>query len=372
MRYFLIKDCRIAGQSDKKRDILIANDKIIAIGNGLARPTIDTEEIDANENLVIPGLVKIDSHFTEINSRDEMMSAVEEDIRTGHTTWIAPAPTADMADMLTKYAFQMVSTLNYSLQFSVDHFKHGDLNKIRTMASLNGMPTMHYTLVTPQAADNERLEMYIDTADKNGLAIMIEVVKGCENADTHLSALDSICRKLDNTQCRVFFINIRYKEEIEIFNRLRETNKNITAQICFNPMQTGNGGLSEFSAEEFMNLLRRNDWLCGNVVVPDMPMPKGEVKVEEGEVIGDFVTKTGMTEVEASEYFTTRPCRILGMTPEKGQIKVGSDADLCIIDNSKPRGQNIMAVIMSGRAVFRDNEIIRNNIKGQQAFRRFV
>lgn len=368
----MIKDCRIAGQSDKKRDILIANDKIIAIGNGLARPTIDTEELDAKENIVIPGLVKVNSHFTSIKGKDEMMKAVENDIRTGHTTWIAPAPTSDMADMLTKYAFQMVSTLNYSLQFSVDQFKHGDINKIKTMSGLNGMPTMHYTLVTPQAADNERIEMYIDTAVKNDLAIMVEVVMGCNNTDTHLSALDSMCRRLDNTQCRMFFINIRYKEEIEIINRLRETNKRVYAQVCYNPLQNGDSILSEFSDKEFMSLLRENDWICGDVFVPASHTPEDGIRIETGEIIGEFVYKVGMTGEEASEYFITRACRILGMAPEKGQVKVGSDADLCIVDNSKPRGQNIMAVIMSGRAVFRDNEIIRNNIKGQQAFRRFV
>lgn len=358
MRYFLIKNCKIANRQETNLDILIAKNKIIAIGNGIARPSVDTNIFDAQGYLVTPGFIDICSPFLSLNNTEEIRRLIHDDVAGGYTTWIGFESATKMTQTLSRLGKQELRTLNYSLHFDADQFKHGDLNKMKSLSATYGLPSMRYTISDLQTAQNDRIDLYLATAAKNKMLLIFSLSHNGNIAEIP-SALELICKKINNTKCKTLFANVRYVEEIEMINRLR-TDNDTYAQICLAPHIHPIGNLNPIDDRLMGTMLRENKWICADIIIPDMPAPQ---RIAQS---FDICKKYNITEEEITEYMTTRKCRIVGLTPEKGQIIVGGDADICIIKNGK-----IRAVVQNGKLTY-DNGIIHENISGLQAFRRII
>lgn len=376
-------------------DILIANNKIVDIGKNFSRPTIDCEEIDANGRLVVPGFVDVCSSFINTAYNERLAAKVYEDISAGFTTWIGDEDPSDAIERLEQLSHQDPHTLNYGLHFNINAFHHGDLNKIKNNAEISGMPTLHYLMKEPKDAFNDRLDLYLATAAKNNMLVMVEINMHC-HVEEHLRAINHFCRKIDGTGCRVMFVNVRFTEEFDVISKSRGGNNDVYVHLLYSPMEQIVPGLTTIDHNTFVELLRQNIWISGDIA--DLP-GGGEASYETvGErekfsrkhrvaILGSLCQKERLTIEEMVEYVTERKCKLLGMWPEKGQVAVGADADLCLVnDNIKQlisleSGEdkmmvelhnNVEIVIMSGSIVYDNGELKLNNIQGKQVFRRFV
>lgn len=393
MRYVLIKKCRIVGVQDRNVDILIANNKIVAIGKNISRPTIDCEDVEAGGRLVVPGFVDICSQFSSTVHNENLTGKVYEDLSGGFTTWIGDVAPSDVAEKLEQLSHQDPHTLNYSLHYNINAFHHGDLNKIKNTSDLNGIPTLHYLVDSAKAAFNDRLDLYLATAAKNDMLMIFEIAIPT-NVDEHLRALNHLCAKIDGMGCRVLFVNVRFKEEFDIIARSRQKNDTFV-HLLYHALPLGVPGLTEISHMEFVELLRQNIWISGDVA--DLKTDSGGAYNIEGRenfsrkhrvaILGALCQEEHLTTEEMVEYVTERKCKLVGLWPEKGRVEVGADADLCVVnDNVKSvvtihdgdfektleLNGSVDVVIMSGRVVYENGDMKLNNIYGQQAFRRFV
>lgn len=369
IRYLLIKRCRIVGSSERNSDILIANSKIIAIGHGLARPTVETEEIDAKGNFVIPGLVDINFKHSFMMSTDELRRNVHEDVKAGFTTWIGHETPSQMAETLRRIDHQDPRTLNYSLHFSVDEFKHGDLSKIRDMATINGITSLHYTLKSLKAATNDRLDLFLTTAAKYNMLCVFDIIQQ-PSADEQIRIIHSVCSKIhacesasENIRVRALFTNVRYEEEFKVISQGRNNDSyghELSVLINFTDEVSGVPGLTPISAESLTEILRQHTWTTADI------WNSNDSRFQQIQRMLNFCRKQELTSDEVVEYFTTRRCKFVGLYPNKGTIKVGSDADICITDNLR-----ITTVIQNGLVTF-NSEIFHENIYGKHAFRRFI
>lgn len=395
MRYLLIKRCRVVGMTEKTLDILCANNRIVAIEKNIDRPTIETEEIDVNGCVAIPGLVDICSTFATTDSNENLRRLINDDVQAGYTTWLSPCPTGILSDKLKMLELQDPQTLNYGLHFSMDAFKPGDINKIRSLNISLGIPSLFYTFHTPQSAFNEHFELYVETAQKLGLMIFVNVVRDC-NADEHLRAFNLLCSKINGTGCKVFFNNIRYSEELDIVVRMKQGGCDVTGQIYYNPFRDRSAtDLHELSSVEFVETLRQNTWLCGEVADVSVS-EKDSIYVGQGmpysrshrvALLATLSKDALLTIDEMVTYLTTRKCEFMGLKNVKGVIRVGADADITFIGESPEQtvvvrsasgeyynvGQKntIRCVVMGGRMIY-NGEVKYNNISGKMTYRRFV
>ncbi len=360
MKYFLIKNCKIIERQEQLLDILIANNKIIAIGRLIARPSVDTPIFDAKGKLAVPGFVNICSPFLSLNNTEDIRRLIHEDVAGGFTTWVGFESASQMNTTLQRLNKQELRTLNYSLHFDADQFKHGDINKMKTLSSLQGLPSMRYTLSSLTAAHNDRLDIYLTIAAQNNMLIMFALTD-FDVAAEKIEAIETICNKINKIKCRTLFTNVKYNEEIDIISKLRCDNDTY-AQICYTiPTDTqNNNGLTPIAETQLITLLRKNEWICADIIMPNTPTNERIIHSYE------ICSRNNINEDELIQFMTTRKCKIIGLTPEKGQIKVGSDADICIIS----KGQ-IAAVVQNGRITY-DNGIQHENISGRQVFRRLI
>lgn len=394
MRYVLIKRCRIVGVMEKNMDILIANNKIVEIGKNISRPTIDCEEIDAEGRMAVPGFVDICSSFINTVYNEKLAAKVYEDLSAGFTTWIGDVSPSNAVERLAQLSFQDPHTLNFSLHYNINAFHHGDLNKIKNTSEINGMPTLHYLMDEPKAAFNDRLDLYLATAAKNNMLLMVEINMHC-HIEEHIRALNHFCKRIDGTGCRVMFVNVRYSEEFDVISKARGNN-DVYVHLLYSPIIRNNYGLTEIEHNVFVELLRQNTWISGDI--DDLP-GEGETSYDGSgvrekfsrkhrvAVLGSLCEKDKLTVEEMVEYMTERKCRLLGLWPEKGQIAVGSDADICLVNDNKhdmisleSGGEKVVLelhnsvdyVLMSGRIVYDKGELRLNNIQGKQVFRRYI
>lgn len=357
------------GLNEKPTDILIANSKIIAIGKALPRPSVDTEEFDAQGLTIIPGLIDIYCRSSLLMNTEELRRKVHEDTKAGFTTWIGRETPSNMKETLNRLNRQETRTLNYSMHFSLDEFHHGDLNKIHDLALLHGIPSMSYTLNTPKAAHNDRLDLYLATAVKNNMQFIFDLnIQG--SVDEHLLALKNICNKISNYEpntgkkIRIMFTNVRFVEELQIITDARHNNNaqencDITALINYCP-DTHIFDLEPIKGPQLSKILRQFVWTSVEISRPELS------RKECIEQLMQFSEEQEFDYNEIIEYFITRKCKMIGFSSDKGDIHVGSDADFCFIDNKK-----IVAVMQNGLLTYY-KDINHNNISGKQIYRRFI
>ncbi len=359
MKYFLIKNCQIANRQENNLDILIANNKIIAIGKNLSCPTVNTSTFDAEKYLVVPGFVNICSPFISLSNTEEKRRLIHDDIAGGYTTWIGTETATNMMQTLSTLGKQDIHTLNYSFHFDVDHFKHGDLNKMKSLSVTYGLPSMLYSITGIETAQNDRIDLFVATAAQNNLLLIFSLIHNNSNADEILEALKIISKRIDNAKCRTLFANVRYAEEIDIISKLRNNN-DIYAQICLDINAIAPSNITLIDGQMMISMLRENKWICADIISPDGSAQKRIAQSFE------ICQKCNIEESELVEYMNTRKCQITGLAPAKGEIRIGADADICIIKKGK-----IRAVIQNGKLTY-DDGIMHENINGMQAFRRII
>jgi len=358
MRYFLIKNCKLVERQNQINDILIANNKIIAIGNEFIRPTIGTETIDANGHLAIPGLINICSNFLSLKDTEELRRQIHNDVAAGFTTWIGFENASQMNETLQRLNKQELRTLNYSVHFDADQFKHGDLNKMKALSTIHGIPSMRYT-INEETAYSDRIEIYLTTAAKNGMLIIFDISSN-QTTKERIDELKIICEKISNVKCKTLFTNILSIEEVDIISQLRTT-CTAYAQISVPPIaNVSDNNFTPITQQYMGTLLRENDWICADIKAT------ANTKREQVVQIFDLCKRNNISEEEMIEFFIRRKCKFAGLSPEKGEIKIGSDADICIINNGV-----IEQVVQNGFLTY-NNGIIHNNISGKQIYRRIM
>lgn len=368
-----------------KRDIMIMGDKIAKVGESFIESSsiLDIEVIDAEEKLVVPGL--IDQHVHLIggggeggfHSRTPEVS-LSQLVRAGVTTVVGLLGTDGVArhavTLLAKAKGldnEGISTYIYSGSYSIPPVTiTGDLRKdIMFIDKVLGVKT---ALSDHRSCGITREEL-IRLASEVRVAAMLSEKHGVVHI--HMGhgkdGMKILFDVLDKSDIPIHhFVPTHVTRNRELFAEALEfARQGGTIDITtLSTLSTSNNNLKpveaiQISLESGISSERITMSSDGNGSVPRYN-EKGELTgIKVAELKSLYLTlvamvKAGIKLEKALSFMTSNVASILGIYPQKGCLKPGSDADLLILD----KDLTIDTVIARGEILLYRKKLLRYGI----------
>lgn len=388
MKYFIIKNCRLAGYDNEPTNIIIGNDRIINIKKGVFPPTLDTDEYDAKGAYVLTPLTDINADFDIENSEDYW--AVDESLAAGVTTWIATRPTTNIIPSLGKIEEHSKCMPNYSLHLSGETLRQPlTFNKISDLRHTYGITTALSTYFTNQLPTAEHISKMLSVCEREELTMVFELVQNAQATEQqYIGAFEIFVEMVVKyAKTPVIFLNICYEEEFAIISKHRG-NKLLFAQLCYSPLKPDNQRLTPWRPDQYCNALRFNTWCFaaisgakyGKYSATDKE--KSLFRRNSLSFLASLEAKNPLTIRELNEFASVRANRLVGLSVMQNPISTGTKANLCIwnpniertieLNNTpiKLRGK-ICAVLVNGRLVYTDF-LEKKQHTGKCVYRRII
>ncbi len=382
MNYLLIKNGFVVKESTiEVEDILVGRNKILQIGKDIERPSLDTPIIDATGKYIMPGAIDINRHYLELagleNNQNELKTLNQAQIVNGTTTMIDT-----IEDCYGKnYVYNIFKAKEKSKHNLIDYGFHLTFEELKDCTS----ETLNYSythegvssfLLTPKSLAEENrknLENIVQYASVNQLLIICDLNFPEEenssgdlenstsyNLENHFNILSFLINNGLEYRCPILFLNIKYREEIDLIQDGIDSNGDfyVSMQIRFilgNYYQAqrykGNSdsqwvhvqGLNLLSEEMVWDLVKRDRYLINppmynlsftanldEELVYNRPDAFFYIRNYMSMLYTVGVMREKISMLQMVELVSTRPAKLMGLSPQKGTMKPGADADIVI------------------------------------------
>lgn len=390
MKEKILKDCRIIDPSQKINEIgsilIDDNGKIKDLGKNvkISKSSTRTEEIDCDKRIAIPGIIDMNVFVGEPGFE------YKENFRTLTQAALAGGVTSVVTMPNTKPLIDNVSMVDFIIRRGRDK---SNLNIFpaacltREMAGkemvefglLNSRGIIAFTDPYQAIQNTEIMSRIMDYASDMGVLIMQHVEDyelskdGCINEGEiatrlGLQSIPSIAEKiiierdltlLEEFPCRYHINQISSQKSVEVIKKNKKNGKKFTTGVSINHLSLNDNDIGDFKTFlKFAPPLRsendRKSLIAAiNSDLIDVIVSAHKPEDEESKRLPFAQAASGSIGVETLlplalelyhnksvdllkliELLTINPAKILKI--DKGTLKVGSDADICIFDPDKP------------------------------------
>ena len=390
MKEKILKNCRIIDPSQKINEIgsilIDDNGKIKDLGKNvkISKSSTKTEEIDCDKRIAIPGIIDMNVFVGEPGFE------YKENFRTLTQAALAGGVTSVVTMPNTKPLIDNVSMVDFIIRRGRDK---SNLNIFpaacltREMAGkemvefglLNSRGIIAFTDPYQAIQNTEIMSRIMDYASDMGVLIMQHVEDyelskdGCINEGEiatrlGLQSIPSIAEKiiierdltlLEEFPCRYHINQISSQKSVEVIKKNKKNGKKFTTGVSINHLSLNDNDIGDFKTFlKFAPPLRsendRKSLISAiNSDLIDVIVSAHKPEDEESKRLPFAQAASGSIGVETLlplalelyhnksvdllkliELLTINPAKILKI--DKGTLKVGSDADICIFDPDKP------------------------------------
>ena len=390
MKEKILKNCRIIDPSQKINEIgsilIDDNGKIKDLGKNvkISKSSTRTEEIDCDKRIAIPGIIDMNVFVGEPGFE------YKENFRTLTQAALAGGVTSVVTMPNTKPLIDNVSMVDFIIRRGRDK---SNLNIFpaacltREMAGremvefglLNSRGIIAFTDPYQAIQNTEIMSRIMDYASDMGVLIMQHVEdyelskNGCINEGEMatrlgLQSIPSIAEKiiierdltlLEEFPCRYHINQISSQKSVEVIKKNKNNGKKFTTGVSINHLSLNDNDIGDFKTFlKFAPPLRsendRKSLIAAiNSDLIDVIVSAHKPEDEESKRLPFAQAASGSIGVETLlplalelyhnksvdllkliELITANPAKILKI--DKGTLKVGSDADICIFDPDKP------------------------------------
>lgn len=382
MDYVLLKNGLVVGeQSIEKSDVLIGNNKIIAVEEKLSRPEPETPIIDAGGKYIFPGAVDTNVAFTAIGEQaiDKQRKLNQAEIMSGSTAMLEilePSYSTFPQDELIHRKNEKISLIpDFGYHLSIHGWKEFDASEIDYCYSHEGITSFFIKWPCQQEFEKDSFNQMLDVIKQFDLLLVLEMQRpnapGSGYMGTnhmfeeaivqHLHQLRNILNIVAKADCKTLFLNICFAEELELIRQF-SNHQRIYAELML-PCHLGDssrfevdehtvfsgfpliGKLNLISAVDFWDILKQEQFIisrpsfnfAGEGVLKDSQVHN---RPDEFFLLKNFLSMvytsgviTGkLSFTDFVDIVSARPARLMGLYPQKGVIRPGADADLVIWD----------------------------------------
>ena len=390
MKEKILKNCKIIDPSQKINEIgsilIDDNGKIKDLGKNvkISKSSTRTEEIDCDKRIAIPGIIDMNVFVGEPGFE------YKENFRTLTQAALAGGVTSVVTMPNTKPLIDNVSMVDFIIRRGRDK---SNLNIFpaacltREMAGkemvefglLNSRGIIAFTDPYQAIQNTEIMSRIMDYASDMGVLIMQHVEDyelskdGCINEGEiatrlGLQSIPSIAEKiiierdltlLEEFPCRYHINQISSQKSVEVIKKNKKNGKKFTTGVSINHLSLNDNDIGDFKTFlKFAPPLRsendRKSLISAiNSDLIDVIVSAHKPEDEESKRLPFAQAASGSIGVETLlplalelyhnksvdllkliELLTINPAKILKI--DKGTLKVGSDADICIFDPDKP------------------------------------
>jgi dihydroorotase-like cyclic amidohydrolase len=431
MNYLLIKNGLIVtGNKVFKADLLIGNDTIIDIATTIQRPDPTTPVIDAAGRFILPGSIDFCHHEltlsgVDVHDRDKLI-AIE--VMSGTTTLfetIEPVSVVDIEKSIgNALRLGQHNLPDFAFHFSPSRYQFINGRDLVDGYVVYGMSSIYISTGFDCTRQDGWFKKLYAHAERFNLTVIIALpddkdVEWNHDDDTaennHLNTmvyLDKVLQRVRNASFPVLLSRLRYKEEVALFNSYLIKNKNLNAEIempcslgdqqAYNAVNESadvyNESLHLISHATFCRLAGLDNYL---VMRPSLKVMIGNTS--ESPVFNRpdkffglkyyssmFYTFTVITGKLAITDFVncmcTKPAMLMGLYPQKGVVRVGSDADVVIwnpdaernlycnfVSETSPKELKLQGraefVFCKGKMVYDGETFFKDNLTGKYLYR---
>ncbi len=438
MNYVLIRNGSIVSSTGiQVSDILIGNNKIIEIAQNIPRPDPETPVIDASGKYVLPGAIDTNRTFSEFGVvlKDEMLKLCRAEVIGGTTCMLENLEPKNKMNCIEGVFLSKnrskESIIDYGFHLSISGWASFSEKELDYCFAHEGITTYSIKSLFEHGVVIEGLVNLMRKMKELNLLLLVEVsypefigsgYAGInqtydETVYDRLEQLKLILEKVIETGCNACFLNISFKEELDLILDAQKRHK-IYAELTM-PCYIGEGmdfvvddktvlhgfplagKLTLIPCKLFWSLIKNEQFL---VARPTLRVSSVDDSIDR-QVFNRpdkyFVLKNALSvlytsgvaedNISISEFcniISEKLARLMGLYPQKGIIRPGSDADIVIWDPdvdrnlycSYPRSSNteVSSAKLKGKAQFvfvngimaYDGEVFYGeNLKGQFIYR---
>jgi dihydroorotase-like cyclic amidohydrolase len=437
MNYLLIKNgLVVTGNRVFKADILIANSKIIEISKEIRRPEPETPVIDASGRFIMPGAIDIRHHDLTAcpdTESQELQKLIMAEISCGTTTIFETL--IQSKKLSVDEVFEKISELgahhlpDFAFHLAPLHCKQLTSNELNNCFLRKGVASFAVNPLLFKESEEKNLKLVIQTARQFGLTLIVELLPpngsdkrsnhpkdtpGTE-ATKHLARFEKLLEIFKDVPFPVLFSTLRFREEVELFQSYIEQNKRLYAEIEI-PYYLGEPNLFEVNERtvlggfelgvtlkpvtgaHFRKLIEQENYIAARPSLSlrfedtaqspvfNRPDKYFGLKYFSSILYTLSVLNGNMAITDFVACIATRPAKLMGLYPQKGVIRVGSDADIVIWNPDFDRNIycNVPSdedsrelklhgrtefVFSKGKMVFDGETFFRENLMGKYLYR---
>lgn len=388
----------VTAEGGRKADLRISNGKILEIAPGLA-PQAEDEVIDAQDLLVLPGIVDCHTHFSLSNrtmtAQDDFDAGSRSAAAGGVTTYINFAPQEKGESLVSALEREMQKAQGHSLvDFSL-HLSFGtpgpdwrdELKEVvrRGISSMKVYTTyrdsIFYTrdfdwyrlmqhsgdegiVVQVHAENDDILEGYRrELLDSGRTSFRYHAASRPEIAETEAVARGIALARA--TGSPLYFVHLSSPDSVDLVDRARQEGLSIFGEVCAHHISLDDSVYDDSDAPRYVMTppLRPRDRAaallhrvaegrvqaigsdhCGYSLAQrggDLDFTQASPGIPGVETLWPvvytaLVASGAMDLVDATKLVTLHPAQIFGLAPRKGALAVGADGDVVLYD-PRPR-----------------------------------
>ncbi len=439
MNYVLIRNGTVVSSTGIQiSDVLIGNNKIIEVAQAIARPDPETPVIDASGKYVMPGAIDTNRNFSEfgIVLKDEMLRLCRAEIIGGTTLMIENIEPKNKLNCVEGVYLSknrsVESIIDYSFHLSVNGWSEFSEKDLEYCFAHEGITTFSVQSLFEHESAIKGLVNLMKKIKELNLLLLVEVshpeyggsgYTGINHTDNdtasvvRLNQLRLILDKIIETGCKACFINIGFKEELDLILEAQKHHK-IYAELTM-PCYIGEnmdfvidsktvmhgfslaGELTLIPYSQFWSLLKDEQFLAARPTLKISSIDDSIDKQVFNRPDEYFVLKNALSvlytsgvasdNISISDFCnltSEKPAKLMGLFPQKGVIRPGSDADIILWDAdvyrnlfcSYPRNTNTEAstlklkgkaqfVFVNGTMAYDGEVFYGENLNGQYIYR---
>ncbi|MDI6785885.1 MAG: dihydroorotase [bacterium] len=411
---------------DKIVNIGIKDGKISYIGND---DIAASEIVDANGLIVTPGLIDIHTHLREPGREDKetIKTGTMAAAKGGFTTILCMPNTFPVIDHGTLVEFIILKARReglvnvFPIGAATRRLEGNELAEIGEMIELgalaisdDGAPVMNSGLMrrlmnytkmfkVPVISHCEDVMLSLDGVVNEGIVSTVLGLQGIPAASEEVMVAREIIL-CEDTDCPIHIAHVSTKGSVELIKRAKEKGLKLTCEVTPHHFTLTEEAVLNFDTNTKMKppLRTKEDVIAIknaikegiiDVIATDhAPHSQAEKECEYGIasfgiigletalplVLTELVEKEGISLMQVISMLTNKPAEIVNI--DKGNIEVGKDADITIIDLNKEflvdinkfvsKSKNspfngwklkgdVFATIVNGKIVFKEGDMIK-------------
>lgn len=375
MHYLLIRNARLPRPDgdDAQTSILIADGKIISIGNRAQHPLTDTTEIDAAGRHVVPALISLSNPRPAYVDADSLNNMNFEHATAGITSIITVSP--NIEDNITEMREFTTPLLNHAFHLPLNQLSLNDSKHIYRLMLREGVSTAIIRMGDERHDSLHDIAPHVTAARILGLRVLFDLrslIDRAERLELIKGLLDILAQDKGNM---AYILGIEYEDELALVKSAIGC-CDLAVHLSFAPFNHGKFG--KLTANTITSTLRENKWCSLGLAYsatralkerwPDMTP---EIISRNKLVLLNAIPADNMlTPYELTEFAMGRPAEFTGLRPPLGDVREGAAANLLIWNHympddarfAAPKGQiedvamrgKIDYVIMNGEVVVSD------------------
>ena len=397
MKYLLLKNGNIVqNQEFLTGDILIGNNRIMETGSDIRIPTPDTEVFDVSNKYVLPGLIHYDCTFLKSDINESSESAIYIALSHGATFLIDTIKLRDDVDFqeTIRWARESCKPIIADYGFHLRAFtcNRVSFNDIIKSFTLEGITSYFIKWKDIEKLEDDHVDQLFMLAAKFKLLVICKLDR-TEVADAeqkqlqntvYLERIGKILSVLKKYRCSFLFLNVASREELNLIFSDKELNDSVYASVNLCCSDEISDKLSYENLDELWE--NKNVLLCPpSLITPNSKKSHFIENSKSLSFLSDLLDdKKRINEnmlVKACEMYAARPSKLLGISPQKGNLERGADADIIIWNPFKPNllksiGTNtsilrkdINAVIVNGKVITDEIYATLHSLDGRYIYR---